>query len=66
MTEPSRGKRPDPSTAGFFLVAAIVLCGGVGLGLGALLGAPVPFLLAGVFAGLALGLGLVYSRFRDI
>jgi hypothetical protein len=48
------------------LVASIVSLGAAGLGLGALVGLPVPFALAGVFAGLAVGFALVYSRYRDI
>ena len=63
MTEPSGG---NPATAGMLVVASIVLVGAIGLGIGALLGVPVPFALAGVFAGLAVGLAVVYSRFRDI
>ena len=63
MSEP-RG--PDPKGAGVTLVATIVLCAGVGLAIGALVGLPVPFALAGFFAGLAVGLALVYSRFKDI
>ncbi len=77
MSEPSRGdsperrvrrsgRRSDPATAGALLVAAILLCGAAGLGIGALVGVPVPFVLVGVFAGLIAGFALVYSRFRDI
>jgi hypothetical protein len=64
-----RTSRPDPrnpAAAGAVIVAAIVLCGAAGLGLGALAGVPVPFALVGLFAGLALGFALVYSRFKDI
>jgi hypothetical protein len=63
MSEP-RG--PDPKGAGVTLVAAVVLCVAVGLGIGALVRLPVPFALAGFFAGLAVGFALVYSRFKDI
>jgi hypothetical protein len=82
MTEPSGRRTPDrtprrppprrsqgrtsPATAGMLLVATIVTLGGAGLGLGALVGLPLPFALAGVFAGLAVGFALVYSRFKDI
>jgi hypothetical protein len=48
------------------LVATVLLCGAAGLGVGALVGLPVPFALAGFFAGLAVGFALVYSRFKDI
>jgi hypothetical protein len=60
------GPRPSPAAAGMLLVASIVSLGAAGLGLGALVGLPVPFALAGVFAGLAVGFALVYSRYRDI
>lgn len=63
MSEP---RRTNPAAAGALIVAAIVLCGLIGLGLGALVGIPVPFALVGVFAGLAAGFALVYSRFKDI
>lgn len=63
MTE---SRPPDPRGAGVTLVAAVILCGGVGLGLGTLVGLSVPFALAGLFAGLAVGFALVYSRFKDI
>ena len=47
-------------------MVTIVLCGGIGLGLGALVGLPVPLGLAGLFMGLVAGFALVYTRFRDI
>lgn len=62
----TRPRGPDPRGAGVTLVAAVLLCGAVGLGIGALVGLPVPFALAGFFAGLAVGFALVYSRFKDI
>lgn len=63
---PTSGGGADPKTAGFLLLAAIIALGGVGLGIGALVGVPGPFAVAGVFVGLAVGFRLVYSRFRDI
>ena len=48
------------------LVASIVVCGGLGLGVGALVGLSVPFALTGLFAGLVVGFALVYTRFKDI
>ena len=63
MTEP---RRTDPATAGALLVASVLLCGGAGLGVGALAGAAVPLGLAGFFAGLVVGFVVVHSRFRDI
>jgi hypothetical protein len=44
----------------------MLLCGAVGLGVGALVGWAVPLGIVGLFAGIAAGFGLVYSRFRDI
>lgn len=63
MTDPSPR---NAAGAGLTLVATIILCAGVGLAIGALAGAPVPFLLAGLFAGLVAGFALVYSRFKDL
>lgn len=48
------------------LLASIITCGGIGLGIGALLGLTVPFALTGLFAGLMVGFALVYTRFKDI
>jgi F0F1-type ATP synthase assembly protein I len=54
------------ASAGSLLIATILLCAGIGLGIGALVGAPVPFLLAGLFVGPVLGVLAVRSRFRDL
>lgn len=62
----SESRGPDPKGAGLTLVAAVILLGGLGLGVGALVGLPVPFALAGFFGGLVVGFALVYSRFEDI
>ena len=64
-------EQPPPPTmrgavAGSLLVATIVLCAAIGFGLGALVGAPVPIGLAGLFAGVVLGIVLVIRRFGDI
>lgn len=61
-------KRPgsDPAAAGVTLVATIILCSALGLGLGLLVGAPVPLVLAGVFIGSIAGFALVYARYKDI
>jgi 4-hydroxybenzoate polyprenyltransferase len=69
MTEPApRGSRPvnRGAVAGSVLVATIVLCAAIGFGLGALVGAPVPLGLAGLFAGVALGIVVVIRRFGDV
>jgi hypothetical protein len=71
MTEPPtpRGDRPPTmrgAVAGSLLVATILLCAGIGFGLGALVGAPVALGLAGLFAGVPLGIVVVIRRFRDL
>jgi hypothetical protein len=68
----SRPRRPAgtggrvPITAGSLIVASIILCAGIGFGIGALVGLPVPLGIAGLFAGVAVGLALVITRFRDL
>lgn len=54
------------AVAGSMLIATIVLCTAVGYGIGALVGAPVAFGLAGLFVGPVAGIALVRSRFRDL
>ena len=54
------------AVAGSLLVATIVLCAAVGFGLGALVGAPVPLGLAGLFCGVVIGIVLVIRRFGDL
>jgi hypothetical protein len=71
MTEPPPPKGDRPPTmrgavAGSLLVATIVLCAAIGFGLGALVGAPVALGLAGLFAGVPLGIVVVIRRFRDL
>ena len=63
MTEPSPR---DVAGAGPMLVVTMVLCALAGLGIGALIGVPVPLALAGLFIGVAAGFALVHSRFKDI
>jgi hypothetical protein len=48
------------------LLSTILLCGAAGLGLGALVGLPVPLGLAGFFIGAVAGCALVYARFKDL
>ena len=52
--------------AGFTLLAVVILCAALGGGLGALVGAPFPLTIAGLFIGFVAGFALVYARFRDI
>ena len=56
----------DAGVAGFLIVSSIILCAGVAAGLGALVGAPGPLAVIGVFIGFGLGLRLVYARYRDL
>jgi hypothetical protein len=65
MSRPRRDVT-SPVAAGSLLVATIVLCAGIGFGLGALVGFAVPLGIAGLFAGVAAGLALVITRFRDL
>jgi hypothetical protein len=71
MTEPPTPpaeRRPTMrgAVAGSLLVATILVCAAIGLGLGALVGAPVALGLAGLFAGVPLGIVVVIRRFRDL
>jgi hypothetical protein len=54
------------AVAGYVLLATILLCAAVGLGLGALVGAAVPLGLAGLFAGAVAGIVVVARRFGDL
>jgi hypothetical protein len=56
----------DAGLAGLMIVSSIILCAGIGVGLGMLVGAPGPLAVIGVFAGFGLGLWVVYARFRDL
>ena len=56
----------DAASAGLIIVVSLVLLAAVGYGLGSLAGAAVPLAFVGGFAGLFLGLWLVYTRFKDI
>jgi F0F1-type ATP synthase assembly protein I len=62
MPERSR----DAALAGFLLVTTAVVTAGIGLGIGALIGAPAPLGILGLFIGFGLGFTLVYKRFKDI
>ncbi len=63
MTDPSRNAA---AAAGLMLVTTIVLCVGVGVGLGALVDMTEALGITGGFVGLFLGFALVYSRFKTI
>lgn len=56
----------EAATAGAQMVGAMLVCAGLGFGLGSLVGIAVPLGLAGLFVGLVVGFALVYARFRRI
>jgi hypothetical protein len=56
----------DAATAGFVLIAAMLVCAAAGFGLGSLFSLAVPLGLAGLFAGVVVGFFLVYARYRRI
>ena len=56
----------DAASAGLMIVVSLVLVAALGYGLGSLFGAQVPLAFIGGFAGLFLGLWLVYSRFKNV
>jgi hypothetical protein len=61
MTGPS-----DAASAGLMIVVSMVLIAAAGYGLGSLFGASVPLAFVGGFAGLFLGLWIVYTRFKNV
>jgi hypothetical protein len=63
---PKEGRGAGPAGAGALLIGTILVCAGIGLGIGALVGAPALLALAGGFIGVGLGFRIVYDRFRDI
>ena len=52
--------------AGVLLVSTILLCAAVGLGIGALIGAPAALAIVGVFVGVGGGFWVVYRRFGHL
>jgi len=67
------GVRPDPTRIGLYciamvamLIAAMLVCGAAGYGLGLVVGLAVALGLAGLFVGLVVGFALVYARFRRL
>ncbi|HEY4280725.1 MAG TPA: hypothetical protein VGM91_21080 [Conexibacter sp.] len=54
------------AVAGSTLLGAVLLCAAVGLGIGALVGAPALGAILGVFAGFVVGFRLVHTRFKDL
>ena len=66
MTDPPNRPTMRGAVAGGLVVAAIVLCGGVGLAVGAVVGVPAPLGIAGVFIGAVIGNVVVARRFGDL
>jgi hypothetical protein len=56
----------DAAGAGALLIGSILACAAVGVGLGALIGAPEAFGIAGGFVGVGVGFAVVYRRFKDL
>ncbi len=63
---PRRTNRSAPVVAGSLIVAPMVLCAGIGFGVGSLVGAAAALGIVGLFVGLILGFVLVIQRFRDL
>ena len=57
---------PNTAAAGALLVGTIVFCAAIGLGLGALVGAPALLAIAGGAVGVLGGFRVVYGRYKDI
>jgi hypothetical protein len=56
----------DAAGAGALLIATILACAAIGLGIGALIGAPAAFGIAGGFVGVGVGFSLVHARFKHL
>jgi hypothetical protein len=56
----------DAASAGLMIVVSLVLIAALGYGLGSLFGAAIPLAFVGGFAGLFLGLWVVYTRFKNV
>lgn len=48
------------------MIGSILACAGVGLGIGALVGATLPLAIAAGAIGVIVGFRLVYNRFKQI
>jgi len=66
MTRPRRSIGSSPAEAGSLLIGTWLACAGVALGVGELVGAPVPFAIAGALLGPVAGTAVVRSRYRDV
>jgi hypothetical protein len=56
----------DVASAGLMIVVSLVLVAALGYLIGSLFSAAVPLAFIGGFAGLFLGLWLVYARFKNV
>lgn len=56
----------DAASAGLMIVVTFVLVAAIGYGIGSLFGAAVPLAFVGGFAGLFVGLWVVYTRFKNV
>ncbi len=65
MTSDRRGT-PNGAAAGSLLLAAMVACGLIGLGVGALIGAAALLTVAGVCIGVLVGIAVVRSLYRNV
>jgi len=72
---PRRGDHIDSTTdkptnrgavAGTLLIGTVLLCTGIGLGIGFAIGVPAVLAFAGLAVGFAFGFALVYQRFKDV
>lgn len=66
MTDPERKPIARGAVAGMMLLAALLLCGGLGGLVGALVGSVGIFLTLGIFIGFVVGIAAVRARFPDL
>ena len=66
MTDPPSRPTMRGAVAGSLLLGTIILCGAIGFGVGAAVGATVPLGIAGVFIGAVAGIVVVARRFSDL
>jgi len=62
----NRSPGADAAAAGAMVIAPMVLFAAIGYGVGSLVGLGVLLGLVGLFAGLVVGMALVYARFRRV
>jgi hypothetical protein len=56
----------DVAGAGFLLIATNIICAAIGAGIGALVGAVTPLLVAGILIGFGAGVAVVINRFKNL